>query len=549
MENQSASGTCRARSLWPRLWPWLALIGTLLFVGGIRVRLLNLPLERDEGEYAYAGQLILQGIPPYELAYNMKLPGTYCAYAAGMAVFGQTVAGVHLTLLAAGSLTIMFVFLLARRAGGDLAGAVAAASYGVMSVSPAVAGLEAHATHFVVLFAVPATWLLLKAGPAGGRGRVFCSGLLFGLAFLMKQQGICFGLFGLTFLAYTAWQKRILFSKPFAGRLLMFGTGLILPFVLTCLILAWTGVFGRFWFWTVSYARHYEGLLTLREGLYEHLIPHLQTTRDLSGGWWILALAGLPAAGCARPLRPAMLFAVAFWLFSFLGTAAGLYFRGHYFILLLPAFALLLGLAVAALREISPSAFWPDAVKSLPVIVFGSILSWVIYYQAQVFFQWPAVQVCRQLYRENPFVEAVAAAGLVREHSAADARVAVIGSEPEIYFYARRHSATGYLYTYPLMETQPYALAMQHEMAREIESARPEYLIQVPYQLSWLQQPGSSPYLAGWFEEYSAKYYTKMGLAGYLAGGELASFWGAAATNAPGLPSPCISIFQRRSAD
>ena len=41
-----------------------------------RLQLLNFPLERDEGEYAYAGQLILQGIPPYELAYNMKFPGT-----------------------------------------------------------------------------------------------------------------------------------------------------------------------------------------------------------------------------------------------------------------------------------------------------------------------------------------------------------------------------------------------------------------------------------------------------------------------------------------
>jgi hypothetical protein len=42
----------------------------------IRIRLLGIPLERDEGEYAYAGQLILQGIPPYKLAYNMKFPGT-----------------------------------------------------------------------------------------------------------------------------------------------------------------------------------------------------------------------------------------------------------------------------------------------------------------------------------------------------------------------------------------------------------------------------------------------------------------------------------------
>jgi hypothetical protein len=39
-------------------------------------------LERDEGEYAYAGQLMLQGIPPYQLAYTMKLPGPFAAYAA-----------------------------------------------------------------------------------------------------------------------------------------------------------------------------------------------------------------------------------------------------------------------------------------------------------------------------------------------------------------------------------------------------------------------------------------------------------------------------------
>ena len=77
---------------WFRLWPWLVVLLVLLFVGFIRVRLLDMPLERDEGEYAYAGQLILQGIPPYELAYNMKLPGTYFAYALGMAVFGQTAA-------------------------------------------------------------------------------------------------------------------------------------------------------------------------------------------------------------------------------------------------------------------------------------------------------------------------------------------------------------------------------------------------------------------------------------------------------------------------
>ena len=90
MDNQPAADPPRSSLI--RLWPRLVVLLVLLFVGFIRFRLLDMPLERDEGEYAYAGQLILQGIPPYELAYNMKLPGTYYAYALGMAVFGQTVA-------------------------------------------------------------------------------------------------------------------------------------------------------------------------------------------------------------------------------------------------------------------------------------------------------------------------------------------------------------------------------------------------------------------------------------------------------------------------
>ena len=38
--------------------------------------------------------LILQGFPPYQLAYNMKFPGTYYAYSLILAAFGQTAWGI-----------------------------------------------------------------------------------------------------------------------------------------------------------------------------------------------------------------------------------------------------------------------------------------------------------------------------------------------------------------------------------------------------------------------------------------------------------------------
>src|SRR5262245_65977965 len=74
---------------------WLIVGLTVLFILAVRVHLRNMPLERDEGEYAYAGQLILHGVAPYKEAYNMKLPGTYAACALIMAGFGQTPAGIH----------------------------------------------------------------------------------------------------------------------------------------------------------------------------------------------------------------------------------------------------------------------------------------------------------------------------------------------------------------------------------------------------------------------------------------------------------------------
>jgi hypothetical protein len=97
-------------------WIFLAVI-VLGLVIIIRIRLLGIPLERDEGEYAYIGQLLLQGIPPYKLAYNLKFPGTYAACALIMALFGQTIIGIHLGLLLINTATILLIFLLGRRPG------------------------------------------------------------------------------------------------------------------------------------------------------------------------------------------------------------------------------------------------------------------------------------------------------------------------------------------------------------------------------------------------------------------------------------------------
>src|SRR5256714_15251653 len=163
----------------PFVWCLLAVIvfGLVLV---IRIRLLEIPLERDEGEYAYAGQLILQGIPPYKLAYNMKFPGTYAAYAVIMSIFGQTITGIHLGLLLVNAATVILIFFLGRQLISSTVGLAAAMSYAVLSVSASVLGFAGHATHFVLLPVLGGTLLLCSSTDRQALGRLFASGLLFG---------------------------------------------------------------------------------------------------------------------------------------------------------------------------------------------------------------------------------------------------------------------------------------------------------------------------------------------------------------------------------
>src|SRR5438477_2808308 len=247
----------------PLTW-WVLAVAVLGLVVTIRIRLLGIPLERDEGEYAYAGQLLLQGIPPYKLAYSMKFPGTYVAYAITMFFFGQTITAIHLGLLLVNSATCAIIFFIGKRLVNSTVGIAAAASYALLSLSPSVLGLAGHATHFVVLPVLGGAFLLLNQQNQLGGGRLFLSGLLMGLGLLMKQPALFFILFGASYLFLGDVRTGLALRKAISRNLVFMG-GAVIPLVITLLALCYAGVFTRFWFWTVHYAHEYGTLLSMSD--------------------------------------------------------------------------------------------------------------------------------------------------------------------------------------------------------------------------------------------------------------------------------------------
>lgn len=501
-----------------------------------------MPLERDEGEYAYSGQLLLQHIPPYRLAYNMKLPGIYAAYAAILGTFGETPAGIHLGLLVVNAATLVLLYFLTARLFGKLAGLIAASSWALLSTSTSVMGFEAHATNFVVLPAIAGILLLLRAVDHDSYWLLFVSGIFSGIAILMKQHGAFFTLFCLIYLLSLCKREGGMAISP--RRSAAFTGGAVLPYVLTCALLYKADVFPQFWFWTVSYAGEYSKM-----GLRRAIRAFLENSAGVTAPAifiWVLAAFGLSALWWDGRVRRHARFVILLLLCSFLSLCPGAYFRPHYFILILPVIAMLTGIGISAatkkIADHSPS----NSIIFLPVSIFLACFSATMLKQHQAFFWANPQAVVESTYPDSPFLAAATVADYVKAHTATTDRIVVLGSEPEIYFYAQRHSATGYLYMYSLIVRQKYTARMREEFMRELEGSKPEYLVYVDVWDSWGERAVSQaePFMSR-LQKYMDDGYEREGVADIEVTTQYA--WGEAARKYRPLSAKVIYVLRRKT--
>ncbi len=492
-----------------RRFLYAGLILLVLLAVAVRLRLLALPLERDEGEFAYQGQLILQGIPPFKLAFNMKMPGIYAAYAAIMAVFGQSPSGIHLGFLMVNLATLALLFLLARRLLEPLAVPVCCAAYVLLSISPAVLGLDGHATNLVVLCALGGLLLLLRARPTVHPLLLLTSGILFGLSFMCKQPGLYFGMFAAALLMRDAIAARPVSWLRCARNLMLLSLGMALPLALASFVLWRAGTFERFWFWTFRYAQIYAGFQSLSYGA-DRLREYFASGCER---WFFLAGAmGLISIIWRKADAERQFFFAGLFFCSFLGTAAGLNFSKHYFVLMLPVTCLLAGDLFAWLVKAVRQTGNP-MLRAIPVAFLIALCAGMLWQNRAVWFELPMAQACKEMFQAEGFVECEEMGNYIRTHSSPEDRLAVFGSEPEIYFYAQRHSVSGYIYMYDLARVQPHAEAMRREFMDDVEKLKPRFLVLVNVGTSWMPWPDEAKPFIGWINHYPKQFYELIGLA------------------------------------
>ncbi len=527
--------------------PWLIVAIIITVTAGLRYHFLDVPLERDEGEYAYAGQLILQGIPPYSHVYNMKLPGIYAAYALILAVLGQTHTAIHIGLLIINAVTILLIFLLTKYLSNSFSAVFAAAAFAVLSLAQSVQGIFANAEHFVILFALAGILLLVLAADRNSLLLLLAASVLLGIGFLMKQHGIAFIIFAGLYLLFSQLRHRPFKLTPFLLRASLFVVGVMLPFGITCLILWRVCVFEKFWFWTFVYAREYVSIVPLQDGL-EILETRIQEIAGTAILIWILAGLGLLALVQEKEIRSRIPFIFGFLFFSFLSTCPGFYFRQHYFVLLLPSVALLAGIGLFGVQRVLRGRK-ATIGKDLIVVLLGlATLFYTLYQQKDLLLAEDPAAVSRTICGITPFPESLKVAEYIKANSSSDDTIAILGSEPQIFFYANRRSATSYVYMYPLVEPHPYALKMQEEMIRQIEVTKPKFLIFVNAFSSWLARTTSEKLIFDWFSQYSQQYYRRVGVVDILSTGQAIYRWNESAVVYTPRSTECwLAVFERKT--
>ncbi|MDD2709374.1 MAG: hypothetical protein PHV34_15415 [Verrucomicrobiae bacterium] len=490
------------------IWTTFLLLLVIMVSWSVRLRLGSMPLERDEGEYACMGQLLLQGVPPYTEAFGMKFPGIYLLYAAILQFIGQNEVSIRVGLLLANGIAAIGIFLLGQRFERDESnddspeffrlvplGLWMASAFSILTLAPAMLGISANAEHFVLPF-VCASMPLLHA--AENRRNIFISGLLLGCAAAVKQQGAAFALWGFLWVGMKTFrhpQKSPVFATLVSMAL--FGIGFVLPLAVIAIWLKQAGAWDSFFFWTIQYARHYGSQWGLRDGMAHFCSQFAPIARD-HAFFFIPVAAGLLCL--FRQRRMEAIFAIGLIGAGLLAASPGLIFRNHYFLFLCPGLAIVFALGFDIFR-----ARWGQLAAGF--ICLGLLISPVMI-QFNLLFRLRPEQVCRQLYWRTPFVEIRQLALQLRSQIPSGEPIAIIGSEPQISFYSGRRSFLPYLYLYPLFEPQPFATQMQDDVKARLEKNPPRFLVHIKVPSSWLLYPGSRRDFLDWLPGYLSKHYT-----------------------------------------
>jgi hypothetical protein len=433
-----------------------------------------IPFERDEGEYLWAAKITARGGIAYRDTFLQKPPGIVLVYQAFLAVTDGTARSIHVLLLGLYVLTAIGIGAIAWKVSGrPMIAAISIILYAFSLSTPLYQANAANTEAFVVAAVVAAVFALLKAHETQSVGWVAALGFSLGLAGVMKQTSFPHALWLLPAVGFSASAGKRRFQWPLVAAAM---AAVVLAVVSIPYVIAGAGremLDGIVW-----HNFEYSGA-KLERAFYGRFDPAHLDIRPFHLALWLTGLIGLSILIYRRRRWPVVV--LGGWLASaVLGASVGASFRGHYFTPVLPATCILAAIAIVSS---------PIRIRRFVAPIF------LVYWALSNGFQWnrDRVELANQRYHTNFFEDAVLVGDWLSKKS--DRSLYVVGSEPEIYYYADARSVSRYVISNPLFGGFASSPARQHEVWSAIEDRPPKWIVTIYPLVSIPFFPGSDPEL------------------------------------------------------
>lgn len=409
----------------------------------MRMPALALPLERDEGAYAYVAQAWLRGELPYRDVFDHKPPLIYLLYMPTLLLREPSALDVRLWNSILFLIQLPIIYMLGHRLWNESAAMLATVLYAIVGSAFSLQALVLNTEQALVLPALIGLFALLRAIESDRSVWPLVFGFMLGLVSLIKPTAVPF-LLPLALLGSAASYSARL------RRLLLAGVGLLLPFVPVVALWGFTGALAELSFALVGYNRLYAAQ-TIERWTVGEILSILAFISPLL----ICAIGGAALAGWREPRRRQRL-AVALWTLGF--TAAGLVGLRAYVHYYYPALHGLVLLAVGTVTALGQNAAGPPARLARPinlaaigllvlVLVLPSVSDTARLRDAT------PTALARAMYGQDGqdyFAVVDEVAAHIRARTSPNDHIYVWGSEPAIYVLSERRASSRFIYTYPL---------------------------------------------------------------------------------------------------
>lgn len=453
---------------------FLVIILFCIFFFALHFNSFMTPWERDEGEYAYSARLMAEGKVPYHDSFIQKPPLIiYTYYLADLikpqAFWPPRLLGFLFTLA-----TCFLLCLISRKLYGPLAGWLALWISPLFLTSPPLCALAANTEKFMLLPLVGLLALFVFKREKEHKTIFFWAGALGSLAILYKPIALPAIFILLAYWLVDNYRRKKDIKEISKAGFYMFSGGLITTF-LSLFYIILNGAAGEFWQQAVVFNASYAvDMSKYFPGQFFHYFSVFWQQ------WPIILILSAAAIFYQPKLYRLWLLLLLASLLSIITTPIG-----HYYLVLMPFLILL---AVGAYSQVSlkisgENNLWAHTILSIFIILMISFSFLVV--GEQLFLN--SKNLSLWIYgRENPFIEAELMAEKIKEKTGPSDLIFVAGSEPQIYYFSGRQSASRFSITYPLIISTPWREDYQRQAISDLEQNKPAAIVVSSFSLSGL---------------------------------------------------------------